>query len=208
MVDVAAERVAGWLARFADRHGACTWTSHADEVSVLAADGARADCAVPFPPLQANQVLPYGGLVEHVLAERRVGVLLARLGGHAVGVFDGTRLVASKVGSRYVQGRTAAGGQSQKRFARRRAGQARAAHTRAADAAADVLVPEVHHLDGVVLGGDRRALAAVLDDARLAALSPLVTGRRLDVPEPRLRVLERTPEMFRAVRIRVTDPVP
>jgi hypothetical protein len=105
-----------------------------------------------------------------------------------------------------VQGRSAAGGWSQQRFARRRAGQARVAAEAAADVAAAVLLPAVGDLDAVVLGGDRRAVADVLDDARLAPLRPLVGPPHLDVPDPRRRVLEQAPELFRRVRIRVIDP--
>ena len=79
--------------------------------------------------------------MEHALRPRTVGVLLARLGGHAAGVFQDGRLVASKVGSRQVQGRTAAGGWSQHRFARRREGQAAKAAVAAADDAVRVLAP-------------------------------------------------------------------
>jgi hypothetical protein len=31
---------------------------------------------------------------------------------------------------------------------------------------------------------------------------------RLDVPDPRLKILQGTPALFRAVRIRVTEPDP
>jgi hypothetical protein len=34
----------------------------------------------------------------------------------------------------------------------------------------------------------------------------LVTGRLLDVPDPRLKVLQTTPDLFRAVRIQLTEP--
>ena len=68
-----------------------------------------------------------------------------------------------------------------------------------------VLLPEVSALDAVVLGGARRAVDAVLADDRLAPLRPLVTGRLLDVPDPRLSVLEATPQMYRAVPITVLD---
>jgi len=50
--------------------------------------------------------------------------VLIRRAGYAVGLFDGPELLASKVGSRHIHGRTAAGGWSQKRYARRRANQA------------------------------------------------------------------------------------
>lgn len=207
-VIVPPERLERWLAGFAQRHGDPAYDASAETVSLRAPDGATAECAVPFPPLLLDPTSAYGGLVSHVLVEREVGVLLVRLGGFAVGVFTGWRLGASKVGSRHVQGRTAAGGWSQQRFARRREGQARVAFRAAADAAARVLLPAADGLAGLVLGGDRRALAAVLEDPRLTPLRPLVTGPTLDVPDPRRRVLEGTPASFRAVRIRIAEPGP
>jgi len=205
-VSVEPERLAGWLERFTASHGGVS-SSTVDPAAVVvsAADGTVAECRVPFPPLRVDPSDPYGGLVAHALVDRRVGVLLVRLGGHAAGVFDGTRLVASKVGSRQVHGRSAAGGQSQQRFARRREGQVRIALVAAADVAAAVLLPSVSTLDAVVLGGDRRAVDAVLADPRLTPLRPLVVGSRVEVPDPRLKVLEQTPRLFRATRIRV-DP--
>jgi hypothetical protein len=205
-VVIDAERLAGWIERFVERHGATGCTVGETMVVLTAADGAVAECRVPFPPLRVDGEAPYGGLIAHAVTRRRVGVLLVRLGGYAAGVFDGTRLVVSKVGSRPVRGRSAAGGWSQQRFARRRQGQARAAMSAAADAAAAILVPASAELDAVVLGGDRRAVGAVLEDPRLAALLPLIMESHLDVPDPRLRVLERTPQQFRAVRVRVLDP--
>ena len=205
-VDVPAERLAGWLTRFAERHGEVTWTGSGPAVVVTAADGARAECAVPFPPLAVDRAAPYGGLVAHVERARRVGVLLVRKGGYAAGVFDGDRLVASKVGSRLVQGRSAAGGQSQQRFARRRENQAAQAYAAAADVAARILGPESGRLEALVPGGDRRAVDAVLGDSRLARLALLPRGRFLAVPDPRLRVLTTTPEQFRAVGIMVAEP--
>lgn len=197
-MSVSPERLAGWLDRFAAAHGPVSSTVDDTVVVVRGADGTVAELMVPFPPLS-------GDLVAHALADRRVGVLLVRLGGYAAGVFDGTRLVASKVGSRQVHGRSAAGGQSQQRFARRREGQVRVALAAAADTAVNVLVPVVSTVDAVVLGGDRRAADDVLADPRLAPLRPLVVEARLDVPDPRLKVLQSTPDLFRAVRIRLTD---
>ena len=140
-VDVGAERVAGWLERFAERHGEVVTAAGPDEVVVTAADGAVARLTVPFPPLVVDDAAADGGLAAHVLRPRRVGVLLVRLGGHAAGVFDGDRLVSSKVGSRQVHGRSSAGGWSQQRFARRREGQVRVALAAAADVAAAQLAP-------------------------------------------------------------------
>ncbi len=193
-------RLPRWLEGFAERHGATTAESSAQEVVLTGSDGAQAFVEVPFAPLVGD--LP-GDLVEHVQRERRIGVLLVRKGGHAAGVFVGDALQSSKVGSRHVQGRTAAGGWSQQRFARRRAGQAAVASEAAADVAVRVLLDQ--RLDAVVTGGERSAVAAVLADRRLAPLLPLVQPRLLDVPDPRLKVLQAVP--FRDVWIRVLDPV-
>lgn len=198
-VSVSPERLQRWLDGFAARHGRVTRTFDDRVVHLEAEDGAVAEVEVPFPPL-------HGGLVEHALRDRRVGVLLVRLGGSAVGVFDGPRLVLSKVTTRQVHGRSAAGGQSQQRFARRREGQVRVALQAFTDTAARVLVPEAPTLDAVVVGGERTAVDEVLADRRLEPLRPLVTGRLLDGPDPRLKVLEASYEQLRAVWIRVVDP--
>jgi hypothetical protein len=145
-------------------------------------------------------------LLRQALQRRVVGVLLVRLGGHAAGVFDGERLVASKVGGRLVQGRTAAGGWSQQRFARRRAGQAATAAEAAADDAARVLVPRLPSLDAVVLGGERRAVDALRADRRLAPVFALAIPRFVTTPDPKLAVLQDTARRFRAVRIRLVEP--
>ena len=204
-VDVAPERLQRFLDGFEERHGQVSITCTPDVVTVAADDGARLECSVPFPPLGVTTGTAYGGLPAHAAADRRVGVVLVRRGGFAVGVFDGARLLASKVGGRHVQGRTAAGGWSQQRFARRRDQQARSAWAAAADIVATVLLPEVDALDAVVAGGDRHSCDEVLADPRLRPLAPLLESRRLDVPDPRQRVLVATPAAFRAVRVRIVD---
>ena len=192
------ERLGRWLDRWAEAHGGIAGErAEPARVTYTAADGAEVECEPPFPPLA-------GDLLEHVARERTVGVLLVRLGGHAAGVFRGRRLVASKVDSRLVHGRHRAGGSSANRFARRRAGQARVALQAAADVAVRVLArpAERGELDAVVLGGDRRALGEVLDDPRLAAVRALAVERVLEVAEPRLKVLQATPDAFLATVVR------
>jgi peptide subunit release factor 1 (eRF1) len=174
-------------------------------LTLRAADGAVAVLEPPFGVLTGFESV--ADLAAHVAAPRRVGILLVRLGGYAAGVFEGRELVSSKVGSRPVHGRAAAGGWSQQRFARRREGQARVALEAAADAAVAVLLPVASTLDAVVTGGDRQALRAVLGDVRLAALESLVSARVLDVPDPKAKVLRESIEAALAVRVRITDPV-
>lgn len=196
-VTVSTDRLARWMDGFAERHGDVTVARSADTVALTGSDGARAWIDVPFPPLDGDD------LVAHATRPRTLGVLLVRRGGHAAGVFRGAELIASKVGSSYVQGTTKAGGWSQQRYARRRTNQATAANARAADDAVGVLIGPV--LDGLVTGGDKQAVQAVLDDRRLAHLAPLVTGPWLQVKDPRQKVLVATPEQFLVARIRL-DP--
>jgi hypothetical protein len=206
--EVPPERLGRWLERWAEQSGPVERTVLAP--GQVTFHGATVlECEPPFPPLAATgerEGFEPAPLVDHAGRDRVVGVLLARLGGHAAGVFSGTRLVESKVGSRNVHGRHRAGGSSQRRFERRRGEQARVALEAAADVAARILLPYVRDLDAVVLGGDRRALAEVLEDARLRPLARLVVERVLDVPDPRLKVLQATPDRFRATVIRLPGP--
>jgi hypothetical protein len=201
-------RLARWLERWAADNGPVARTSVGErEVVFTASGGASVTCEPPFAPIAADDRGPRDGfdpapLLDHVERERTVGVLLVRLGGHAAGVFAGDRLVESKVGSRLVHGRHKKGGSSSGRFARRREGEARVALQTASDVAARILVPWVGRLDAVVLGGDRRALDAVLEDPRLRSLRALAEPRVIDVPDPRLVVLRSAPGRFRVTIVR------
>jgi len=215
-VDVAPDRLTRWVASFAERHGPATVEPSRRAVTFRAADGAAAECHPPFPPMPA----PDGGtwpdeaaglaelIAAHATMDRTVGVFLVRLGGFAAGVFQGSppRLISSKVGSRLVHGRSAAGGTSQHRFARRRENQAAAAIAAATDTAVKVLVPYAERLDAVVLGGERKAVTGARADPRLRPVMRHAVDRFLTVPDPKLAVLRDSPRLFLAVRIRLTGP--
>src|SRR5213595_2650369 len=102
-------------------------------------------------------------LFEALSADHVVAALLVRLGGYAVGVFEGERLAASKVGARFVKGRHKKGGSSANRFRRRRDEQARALIDEAADVAVRVLGPWRGRTEFAALGGDRSAVDQVLE---------------------------------------------
>ncbi|MGH3432401.1 MAG: acVLRF1 family peptidyl-tRNA hydrolase, partial [Thermocrispum sp.] len=161
-VEVIPERVAAWFDGFAARNGGVTRTVLADrQVRVVATDGTTATVDLPFEPLgqrSEHDGLEVSALVTYAQRPRRLGLLLARKGAHSVGVADGARVIRSRTDRHHVQGRTAAGGWSQQRFARRREQQGRQALARAADDVLEVLGGELATLDAVVLGGDRRAL--------------------------------------------------
>jgi hypothetical protein len=193
--------MARWLAGFAERHGGAPEVVAEDGgLTLRAPDGDVAACFAP-PGLPAPTTP--GDLSTE--ASGLLGMLLARRGGFAVGLVDGERLVASKVDSRYVQSRTAAGGWSQQRFARRRDNQAKAAAGEAADECARILGPVAGELAAFVTGGDRAFVDSVLADARLASLHGLRAGRFLAVPDPKRAVLESAIKSARAVQIRLSQ---
>ncbi|MEV6826945.1 acVLRF1 family peptidyl-tRNA hydrolase [Amycolatopsis sp. NPDC051102] len=199
-VEVPPERLAGFFARFAERHDGIAGTEATPhEVRVTAADGASATATVPFGPLEDPSV---AGLVAHALVPRRIALVVVRRGGHSVGIARGGRIEVSRTDRHLVQGRSAAGGWSQQRFARRRAGQARHALQDAAKDVFEVLVPRLSEVDAVVLAGDRRALGELREDRRLAPLFARAEPRVLDVGEPSRAVLEEA--AVRALSVQVT----
>jgi hypothetical protein len=188
----------------ADRHGAFTDVRNDDgAVRITCADSTDVALRAPFGWTPGAALL--ASFTAEARQSRRAAVLLVRRGRWAVGVFDGRELVVSKVDSRLVQGRTAAGGWSQQRFARRRGNQTDAVVTAAADTAVRVLLPHVEGLAALFPGGDRGLVDEVLADPRLRPLAAL-RRQPLDVGEPTKAVLLATPEQFRAVDVHIVEP--
>ena len=187
------ENVRKRLASLAERPGRATYAH--GEVRIQTTD----ETIVVRPPFGLAHARVYknvelGPLFEALDADHVVAALLVRLGGYAVGVFEGERLVASKVGSRFVKGRHKKGGSSANRFRRRREEQERALIDEAADTAATVLEPHRETVEFAALGGDRRAVDAVLAARpELAWVRDRALPRFFTVPEPRQRLLERLP---------------
>lgn len=176
-----------WFDNFQASHGATDLRVRDGALRGDAADGSWFEARLPFSrPYDGPPAIP--ALADAAAtsgAGGAWGVLLVRKGGFALArVVDG-RIKESKVGQRHVQGRTKAGGQSQQRFARRRANQAREAYGAAADHAARILTGTTR----VVAGGDRTAVEEVLADPRLRSIA--VVGPWLAVPDPRRAVLDR-----------------
>ena len=197
LIEVAPERLSAWLGGFAERHGGQVPSGRPSEVR--GADGVRASFAYfDHDPL---------------------GVILVRRGGYAVGRVRGGKLLLHKVGTRYVQSRTAAGGWSQQRYARRRDTQADELVGAVVEHAARILVDLAHVpeetgdipvgtsplLPGLVVGGDRQLVAAVLSERRLSSLVPLARRELFDLPDPNRAVLETAIKRATAVRITLSD---
>jgi hypothetical protein len=129
------------------------------------------------------------------------GVLLIRRAGYAVAVFEGGTEIVRKVGSRHIHGRTAAGGWSQQRYARRRANQADEIVVAAAEHAARIMGPRPD-LDFLVTGGDRPLVAAALAELP-PALASLPVGAHLGIGTPDSAVLRAVPDRVLAVQVQL-----
>ena len=188
-----------WMAGFAERHGGYDAVEEATPGGVVVSARAADGSSVVATPFQHDPL----------------GVLLVRRGGYAVGLARGGRLAESKVGTRHVQSRTAAGGWSQQRFARRRDKQADelvgavVAHARRLLLHDDESPPE--GADGIprglVVGGDRALIRDVLGAPQLRALRGLPTRELYDLPDPRREVLETALRRGRAVQVRLTEAI-
>jgi hypothetical protein len=203
LVEVDPERIVVWVDGFAERHGALMWSSAQRSVALSAADGASA-VLEPFAP--GVPISAVDGLARWAVPPTRLALILVRRGGYAVGVGQGSDLAAHKVGTRYVQSRTAAGGWSQHRFARRRDNQA--------DALVGSVIEHTRRIvlalpsDALVVGGDKVLVRDVLADARLSRLAELPRRELFDLPDPKLVVLQRALRRGRAVRITLSEPGP
>ncbi len=190
--------------RLAPLEGAPGRTTYADGAVVVESDAETLLARPPFGLAHEGEYdhVHLAPLFDALAVDHVVAAVLVRLGGYAVGVFDGERLVASKVGSRFVKNRNKKGGSSANRFRRRREEQARALVDEAAEVAAAVLAPWRERVEFAALGGDRAAIEAVL-----AARPELKWARERALPrffsvaEPRQRVLEALPYDLYAVEV-------
>lgn len=203
---VDAERVVGWVERFAEGHGPCVITRIESDLRVDAEDGSWATLRARYPFDDAA----LGAADASVEAWSRsaaavppTAVIIVRRGGFLAAVVDRDQ-VEGRAGRRHVQGRTAAGGWSQQRFARRRTQQADSLVDAAADYAATWILPRLP-VELLVLGGDKPLVAGVLSDSRLQPLAGLTRGGTLDVGDPTSATLRSLPTLLSQVLINVHD---
>jgi Actinobacteria/chloroflexi VLRF1 release factor len=215
-IEVDPDRIVLWVNGFAERHGELAWTwtgtsmaSTGTSLVLSAADGATA-LLEPFVPVSssgssaASTSDGLDSLAGWAEPPNRLALVLVRRGGYAVGLGQGPKLVSHKVGTRYVQSRTAAGGWSQQRFARRRKNQADGLVGSVIEHTLRIVLASPN--DALVVGGDKGLVRDVLADARLSSLAELPRRELFDLPDPKLVVLERALRRARAVRITLSEP--
>ncbi|WP_426985611.1 acVLRF1 family peptidyl-tRNA hydrolase [Pseudarthrobacter sp. Y6] len=202
---VSGERLAGWAERFGAAHGGFRISDDDDGVRLLAADGTTALLQAPWPPdgRPGRGADPLERLASVAAQPRTAGLVLVRRGGYAAAVAREGILLASKAGSPYVQSRTAAGGQSQQRFARRRANQADELVEKVAAHAAAVFGGQP--IEYLAPGGDRTLAGLVMDHPALRLYATVPRLDLLDVPDPTGSVLRKAAADVCAVRIQVAD---
>lgn len=205
---VSGARLPGWVERFTASHGHLSAKELDGGLQLCAADGAIALLQPPWPvdgrpgrgPDAVTRLASLAG------QPRRIGAVLIRRGGYSVAVIGGGAVLASKTGTRHVQSRTAAGGWSQQRFARRRANQADALVEAVAEHAGRIFAD--NRIEYVAPGGDRTLAELVLAESVLKPYAALARLPFLDVPDPRAAVLKKAAADLCSVRILVTDPAP
>ena len=157
--------------------------------------GSSRRCLVspPFPIREKRFANGYavGPLRSLLKRDFTIALILVRLGAYAVGLCQGDKLVASKVGTGLIHGRHKKGGSSQQRFQRHREKQIESFLDRVCCHVQEKLKPQARTLDYLVYGGARttilsfRKRCTFLQQFDNRTLAPL-----LDIPDPRQAVLE------------------
>jgi len=150
--------------------------------------------ALPPFPLKGRlfssgyDVEPLRSLLQQELT---VALILLRLGAYAVGVFEGEKLISSKVGTGLVHSRHRQGGSSAHRFERHREKQMEYFFTRVCGHVREHLEPHLHQVDYVIYGGEWHTLLSFRKQCEfLQQLDDHVLSTMLNVREPRQATLE------------------
>ncbi len=170
---------------------------------------------VVLPPFAISASGPVTGwdsgpLMSTLQRERDIAVVLLRLGRYAVGVFRGTKLVASKTDTRYVKGKHKAGGTSQLRFQRIRENQARALFDKTCEMVRQVFGPYEDSLHNLALGGERHTLLGLRERCPyLARFASGLIPRVLEARVPNLETLQKCgPRLYESLLVEVAPPIP
>jgi peptide subunit release factor 1 (eRF1) len=149
-----------------------------------------------LPPFPIKESLFASGydvepIRELLLKELTVALILLRLGAYAVGVFQGEKLLSSKVGTGLVHSRHRQGGSSAHRFERHREKQMEYFFTRVCGHVREHLEPHLQQVDYVIYGGETHTLLSFRKQcAFLQQFNECTLGTSLNVREPKQATLE------------------
>jgi hypothetical protein len=149
----------------------------------------------PFPLREkyftnGYDVMPFQSLLRH---DYLIGIVLVRLGTYAIGLCRGETIIDHKTGTGLVHGRHRQGGSSSHRFEHRRKEQAYHFLERVGLHVREKLEPHARKLDYFVYGGARTTILQLWKQIDfLRQFDDRLLPPRLDIPEPRFEVLEKT----------------
>jgi hypothetical protein len=147
----------------------------------------------PFPIgedaiYQGVETEPVSSLLE---SDYVIVIILVRLGAYAVGLTQGERLVASKVGTGLVHSRHRQGGSSAQRFRRRREHQIDEFLSRVCERIQQHIGEDLKRADYVAYGGARTTIESLKKECpALQSLEERELPPLLDIADPRQPVLE------------------
>ena len=149
-----------------------------------------------FPPFP-NREKPifYGYEVEMLRSllqhDYTIALILIRLGSYAIGVFQGERLLSSKVGTGHIHQRHKKGGSSARRFQRHREKQMEYFFERVCIRVQEKLEPYLGELDYIYYGGERNTINLFSRQCRfLEMVKERILPKLLNVREPKQATLE------------------
>ena len=122
----------------------------------------------------------------------QLGIILLRLGQYAVGIINGSDLIAAKSGSRYVKNRHRAGGSSQRRFERSRERLIKELFDKTCQVTSEVMGPFYNKIDYLLMGGDKNTLKRFTRHCLFThRLKSIILSRTLEVHRPGRKALEK-----------------
>ena len=145
----------------------------------------RLAIAPPFPIQSETETTDRETLLQSIDPPLHVAIILIRYGYVAIAIAHDETLVLTKTDTRWVPNRHRAGGQSANRFKRSREKWAREFFDKSARLAAERFAAYPHHIDHLILGGDKHVINQFLDRATLPNnLADRILTRRLNTLRP------------------------
>ena len=151
----------------------------------------RLAIAPPFPIQSETETTDRQTLLQSIDPPLHVAIILIRYGYVAIAIAHDESIVLTKTDTRWVPNRHRAGGQSANRFKRSREKWAREFFDKSARLAAERFNTYPHHIDYLILGGDKHVINQFLQRANLPNnLAQRILPRTLNTLRPNRNALK------------------